>query len=86
MKQIQESLQQHQDFFFDMKRTVAIQGIKGSFHDEVAQHYFGNQIEILACDSFDLLVQSVVNDQCYQSSHGLRKLDCWLDFAQLRLA
>ena len=50
-----------------MKTTVSIQGIKGSFHDEVAQQYFGNQIEILACDSFDQLVQSVVNDQCHQA-------------------
>ena len=50
-----------------MKTTVAIQGIKGSFHDEVAQQYFGNQIEILASNSFDLLVQSVVNDQCCQA-------------------
>ena len=54
-----------------MKRTVAIQGIKGSFHDEVAQHYFGTQIEILAYDSFDLLVQSVVNDQCKQAVMAL---------------
>ena len=47
-----------------MKTRVAIQGIKGSFHDEVAQQYFGNQVEILACDSFDQLVQSVVYDNC----------------------
>ena len=50
-----------------MKTTVAIQGIKGSFHDEVAQQYFGNQIEILASNSFDLLVQSVVDGKCHQA-------------------
>ena len=50
-----------------MKRTVAIQGIKGSFHDEVAQQYFGNQVEILPCDSFDQLVQSVVDGKCHQA-------------------
>ena len=50
-----------------MKTTVAIQGIKGSFHDEVAQQYFGNHVEILPCDSFDQLVQSVVDGKCHQA-------------------
>ena len=50
-----------------MKTKVAIQGIKGSFHDEVAQQYFGNQLEILPCDSFDQLVQSVVDGKCRQA-------------------
>ena len=50
-----------------MKGTVAIQGIKGSFHDEVAKQYFGNQVEILPCDSFDQLVQSVVDGKCHQA-------------------
>ena len=55
-----------------MKTKVAIQGIKGSFHDEVAQQYFGNQLEILPCDSFDQLVQSVVDGKCHQASNSLR--------------
>jgi prephenate dehydratase len=50
-----------------MKTTVAIQGIKGSFHDEVAQQYFGNHVEILPCESFDQLVQSVVDGKCKQA-------------------
>ena len=31
---------------------VAIQGIKGSFHDLVAKKYFGEQIEIIECMTF----------------------------------
>ncbi|HPW90004.1 MAG TPA: prephenate dehydratase [Paludibacteraceae bacterium] len=31
---------------------VAIQGAKGSFHDIVSRLYFGNDIEILPCDTF----------------------------------
>ncbi|MDZ7612363.1 MAG: prephenate dehydratase domain-containing protein [Flavobacteriaceae bacterium] len=31
---------------------VAIQGIKGSFHDLVAKKYFGEQIEIMECMTF----------------------------------
>ena len=31
---------------------VAIQGSKGSFHDIAARLYFGNNIEILSCDTF----------------------------------
>jgi prephenate dehydratase len=32
--------------------TVAIQGRAGSFHDEVAQRYFGNDTILLSCDNF----------------------------------
>jgi len=32
---------------------IAIQGIKGSYHHIVATNYFGNDIELLACLSFD---------------------------------
>ncbi|MCK4562580.1 MAG: prephenate dehydratase, partial [Flavobacteriaceae bacterium] len=31
---------------------VAIQGIKGSFHDIVAKQFFGNAIELVECMSF----------------------------------
>ena len=31
---------------------VAIQGIKGSFHDIVAKQFFGNKIELIECMSF----------------------------------
>ena len=31
---------------------VAIQGIKGSFHEIVAKQFFGNKIELIECMSF----------------------------------
>ena len=35
-------------------RKVAIQGIKGSFHDIAAHRYFeGEDIELLCCDTFE---------------------------------
>src|SRR5690606_8385731 len=34
------------------KPRVAIQGTKGSFHEEAAYKYFGNEIETIECDSF----------------------------------
>lgn len=35
-----------------MNIKVAIQGIKGSFHEEAAYKYFGEQIETVECESF----------------------------------
>ena len=35
-----------------MKTKVAIQGIKGSFHQQVANNYFGDEIEIVECKTF----------------------------------
>jgi len=35
-----------------MNIKVAIQGIKGSFHEEAAYKYFGDQIETVECESF----------------------------------
>lgn len=35
-----------------MKTKVAIQGINGSFHQQVANNYFGNEIQIIECKTF----------------------------------
>lgn len=35
-----------------MSIRVAIQGVKGSFHEEAALKYFGEQIETVECESF----------------------------------
>lgn len=35
-----------------MQHKISIQGIKGSFHEEAAQRYFGTEIETLECLSF----------------------------------
>lgn len=44
-----------------MKKPIAIQGIKGSFHHEVAQRYFSDKTEVVECMSFDSTVDSLLN-------------------------
>ncbi|MFI8603196.1 prephenate dehydratase [Cellulophaga baltica] len=39
-----------------MKLKIAIQGVKGSNHHQVAKDYFGEHIELVECMSFDELV------------------------------
>ena len=41
---------------------IAIQGILGSYHDEVAKLRFGDDLNIIECLSFDALVDSVKNE------------------------
>ncbi|MDT0559021.1 prephenate dehydratase [Ichthyenterobacterium sp. W332] len=43
-----------------MIKTVAIQGIKGSFHHIVSKAYFGNLVDIVECLSFDAAVESLL--------------------------
>ena len=44
-------------------RKVAIQGIKGSFHDIAAHQYFeGEEIELLECDTFEQVFEHLRND------------------------
>lgn len=46
-----------------MKEKVAIQGIKGCFHHQVANEYFGEDKELIECLSFDALVDAVVQEK-----------------------
>ena len=46
-----------------MTKPIAIQGIKGSFHHEVVQHYFNNQADVLECMSFDGAVDSLLQHE-----------------------
>ena len=41
--------------------TIAIQGIKGSFHHSVAERYFDGKPSLLECMTFDVLVDSVLD-------------------------
>ncbi|MFC0604119.1 prephenate dehydratase [Winogradskyella pulchriflava] len=43
-----------------MKKPIAIQGIKGSFHHEVAQLYFNDNADVIECMSFDGTVESLL--------------------------
>ena len=44
-----------------MNLKVAIQGIKGSNHHQVAKDYFGNDVTFVECSSFDILVDHLIN-------------------------
>jgi len=44
-----------------MKLKVAIQGIKGSNHHQVAKDFFGDTIELVECLSFDKLIQHLID-------------------------
>ncbi|MAU72485.1 MAG: prephenate dehydratase [Pseudozobellia sp.] len=44
-----------------MGLKVAIQGIKGSNHHQVAKEYFGEQIDLVECMSFDFLVDQLLD-------------------------
>lgn len=46
-----------------MKQKVAIQGVKGSYHHGVAQAYFGENVDVNECMSFQELVLSLENDK-----------------------
>ncbi len=44
-----------------MKKRIAIQGIKGSNHHQVAREYFGDAIDLVECLSFHELVDQLLN-------------------------
>ncbi len=46
-----------------MKKPIAIQGIKGSFHHEVAQNYFNPETEVVECLSFDGTVDALLKGE-----------------------
>lgn len=46
-----------------MKKKVAIQGVKGSYHHGVAQAYFGDEVDVDECMSFQDLVHSLEKEK-----------------------
>jgi prephenate dehydratase len=50
-----------------MELKIAIQGIKGSFHHQVAQEYFGEDIQVDECLSFEELVDSILSRKSDQA-------------------
>jgi prephenate dehydratase len=44
-----------------VKLKIAIQGIKGSNHHQVAKDYFGDDVTFVECSSFDVLVDHLIN-------------------------
>ena len=46
-----------------MKHRVAIQGIKGSFHDIAAHRYFdGEEVELVCCETFEQVFGEMSRD------------------------
>jgi prephenate dehydratase len=44
-----------------MIKTVAIQGVKGSFHHIVSQEYFNKPVDVIECLTFDEVVESLIS-------------------------
>ena len=47
-----------------MINTVAIQGVRGSFHHIVAKHYFDDEVGLVECLSFDRAVEHLMAHDC----------------------
>jgi len=46
-----------------VRKPIAIQGIKGSFHHEVVLNYFDNQTDVVECVTFDSEVNTLLEGQ-----------------------
>lgn len=46
-----------------MIKTVAIQGVKGSFHHIVSQEYFNKPVDVIECLTFDEVVESLISKE-----------------------
>ena len=45
------------------KKNIAIQGRKGSFHHIVAEKYFGKDLSLILCDTFDKTVSQLIQGE-----------------------
>ena len=54
-----------------METKIAIQGIRGSFHHQVAQEYFEQQFELDECMSFTALVKSLLENKAQKGVMAL---------------
>lgn len=55
-----------------METKIAIQGIQGSFHHQVAQEYFNENFPLDECMSFEILVKSLMENK---SQKGIMALE-----------
>ena len=46
-----------------MIKTVAIQGVKGSFHHIVSQQFFDKTVHNIECLTFDEVVDSLISEE-----------------------
>jgi len=54
-----------------METKIAIQGIKGSFHHQVAQEYFQQEHALDECMSFDEVVKSLIENKAHKGVMAL---------------
>ena len=54
-----------------MQSTIAIQGIKGSFHHQVVLNYFPLDIQLLECLTFDALATALISGEATQAVMAL---------------
>ncbi|MEO9869024.1 prephenate dehydratase [Ekhidna sp.] len=54
------------------KQKIAIQGLKGSFHHEAANHFFGNDIGLAECETFSEVMHGVTRGEV---DHGLMAIE-----------
>ncbi|MGB5419880.1 prephenate dehydratase [Algibacter sp.] len=47
-----------------MIKTVAIQGVIGSFHHIVSQEFFNKPVGVIECMTFDRVVDSLITEEC----------------------
>ncbi|WP_027137653.1 prephenate dehydratase [Gaetbulibacter saemankumensis] len=47
-----------------MIKTVAIQGVRGSFHHIVSQQFFDESVDVIECLTFDGVVDSLITKSC----------------------
>ena len=47
-----------------MIKTVAIQGVRGSFHHIVSQQFFVENVANIECLTFDRVVESLIDEKC----------------------
>ena len=50
-----------------INNIIAIQGIKGSFHHQVAQEYYQQNVAVDECLSFEELIDSLLSGKCDQA-------------------
>ena len=47
--------------------NVAIQGVKGSFHHAVANSYYGKNLSLMECETFDATVNALMDNSADQA-------------------
>ena len=58
-----------------MIKTVAIQGVKGSFHHIVSQQYFNKPVDAIECSTCDQVVEALITKKCDAAIMALEEVN-----------